>query len=179
MGVEVTVVHNIADLTDRLKARIAEVATVIEEESGEMGVRFKDRLIGHAASTYHNGSRTVKAGTLMLDAPGSGLWPVGTRRGESYLWPNDGSAEARSEAARRGMKPSGRSLRAWTVRYRDGVLTAKNAARDRKRNRYAEHVHFAGKPPGSAVEGAAAAFRDEADEAAGRIRKRLLDLLDG
>jgi hypothetical protein len=175
MGVEVTVVHNIADLTDRLKARIAEVATVIEEESGEMGVRFFDRMIGYAAATYHKASGKVTVGTLQLDAPGNGLWPVGVRRGESYLWPNDGDGDIPP-----GYGVSGRSLRAWNnIRYRDGVLTARNAARDRKRNRYAEHVHFAGKPPGSAVEGAAAAFRDEADEAAGRIRKRLLDLLDG
>jgi len=172
MGVSVVVTSNLADLTDRLKARIAEVATVLEEEMAEAGIRFSDRLIGRAQSTYHDGKREVLKGSLKLDAPGNGLWPVGRRKGESYLAPDDPVLPA-------GYKNSGRSLRGWKIRYRDGVLRAKNTARDRKRNRYAKHVHFSGKASGDAVKDASKAWREEADDASKRIRERLGELLGG
>jgi len=126
----------------------------LTEALGEGLTRFKDRLRG-------TGER-----------PGD-PWPIGTRKrsasGNRYYVP----------LGTPGGRRSGRSLRGWKARQRGISAVVFNDARDKRRNFYAEHVHLAGKPSGSAAEEAFEIFAEEMDTVSQEMIASLMRDLDG
>lgn len=138
---------------------------VLTDALGEGITEFKDRLRG-------TGQRPGKP------------WPIGTRRlsknGNWYYVPYLIKKGKKAGQRTPGGRRSGRSLRGWKSRQRGISAVVFNDARDKIGGTfYAQYVHLAGKPSGSAAEEAFEIFEEEMEKAAEIMIESLTEQISG